>query len=156
MTRSLRLALLALAAPAALVAQQPADAPSVTLFNSGRVLIRRTLPAAIAAGTSTVSLPLGIFEPASLMVLEPGVKLGRVSFDGASTEEALLRRHIGEEFQFERYNGTALSVISAKLIALQPERWLVGSAIVFARPGQIRWEPSRVPSTPVSDLTGDE
>ena len=45
MTRSLRLALLALAAPAALVAQQPADAPSVTLFNSGRVLIRRTLPA---------------------------------------------------------------------------------------------------------------
>ena len=153
MTRSLRLALLALAAPAALVAQQPADAPSVTLFNSGRVLIRRTLPAAIAAGTSTVSLPLGIFEPASLMVLEPGVKLGRVSYDGASTEEALLRRHIGEAFQFERYNGTALSVISAKLIALQPERWLVGSAIVFARPGQIRWEPSRVPSTPVSDLT---
>lgn len=153
MTRTLRLALLALAAPAVLPAQQPTDAPSVTLFNSGRVLIRRTLPAAIAAGTSTVSLPLGIFEPTSLMLLEPGVKLGRVSFDGAATEEALLRRHVGEEFQFERYNGTASSIVLGKLVALQPERWLVGGAIVFGRPGQIRWEPSRVPATPVSELT---
>lgn len=153
MTRTLRLAMLALMAPAAVVAQQPADAPSVTLFNSGRVLVRRTLPAAIAAGTSTVSLPLGIFEPASLMLIEPGVKLGRVSFDGASTEEALLRRHIGEEFQFDRMNGTGTSVISAKLVALQPERWQVGNVIFFGRPGQIRWESSRVPATPVTDLT---
>ena len=153
MTRTLQLAMLALVAPAMVVAQQPADAPSVTLFNSGRVLIRRTLPAAIAAGTSTVSLPLGIFEPASLMLLEPGVKLGRVSFDGASTEEALLRRHVGEEFQFDRMNGTGTSVISAKLVALQPERWQVGNVIFFGRPGQIRWEASRVPTTPVTDLT---
>jgi hypothetical protein len=145
--------MLALMAPAALVAQQPADAPSVTLFNSGRVLVRRTLPAAIAAGTSTVSLPLGIFEPASVMLLEPGVKLGRVSFDGASTEEALLRRHVGEEFQFDRMNGTGISVISAKLVAVQPERWQVGNVIFFGRPGQIRWESSRVPATPVTDLT---
>ncbi|MBL0179397.1 MAG: hypothetical protein IPP98_09780 [Gemmatimonadetes bacterium] len=92
------------------------------------MLIRRTLPAAIAAGTSTVSLPLGIFEPASLMLLEPGVKLGRVSFDGASTEEALLRRHIGEEFQFERRWERHSGSLRAGLIALQPERWQVGGA----------------------------
>lgn len=153
MTRTLRLAMLALMAPAAVVAQQPADAPSVTLFNSGRVLVRRTLPAAIAAGTSTVSLPLGLFEPASLMVLESGVKLGRVSFDGASTEEALLRRHVGETFMLDQQAGAANSIISAKLLALQPERWQVGDAVVFGRPGQIRWDLARVPTTPVTDLT---
>lgn len=153
MTRTLQLAMLALVAPAMVVAQQPADASSVTLFNSGRVLIRRTLPAAIAAGTSTVSLPLGIFEPASLMLLEPGVKLGRVSFDGASTEEALLRRHVGETFMIDQQVGAAHSIISAKLLALQPERWQIGDAVVFGRPGQIRWELARVPATPVTDLT---
>lgn len=149
----LRCALLLVGVPTLLVAQQAAEPPSVTLFNSGRVLVRRTIPGTVPAGTTTLTLPLGLFDPASLMVLEPGVKLGRIAFDGASTEEALLRRHVGEEFQFERMSGTSISVFPAKLIALQPERWQVGSSILFGRPGQIRWEPSRVPTTPVTDLT---
>ncbi len=153
MTRTLRLAMLALTAPAAVIAQQPTDAPSVTLFNSGRVLVRRTLPAAIAAGTSTISLPLGLFEPASLMLLEPGVKLGLVNFDGASTEDALLRRYIGQQFQLEQYVGSTRTPISAKLLALQPERWQVGEAVLFSRPGQIRWDLARVPTTPVTDVS---
>lgn len=146
----LRCALLLLGAPIMLVAQQAAETPSVTLFNSGRVLIRRTIPGAVPAGTTTLTLPLGLFDPASLMVLEPGVKLMRIAFDGASTEEALLRRHIGEDFTFAL---PANATVRGRLLALQPERWLVNEAVVFARPGQIRWEESRVPTTPVTDLT---
>ncbi len=149
-TRLLPLALLALSVPVALVAQ---ESPSVTLFTSGRVLVRRVVPVAVPAGTTLLTLPLGIFEPASLMVLEPGVKLGRVAFDGASTEEALLRRYVGQQFQLEQFVGSTRTPISAKLLALQPERWQVGDAVLFSRPGQIRWDLARVPTTPVTDVS---
>jgi hypothetical protein len=143
------LALLALGIPAALIAQ---DAPSVTLFNSGRVLVRRVVPVTVPAGNTTLTLPLGIFEPASLMSLESGVKLGRVAFDGASSEEALLRRHVGESFDIERLVGTNTVIASYTLVALQPERWQRDGAVTFGRPGKILWDVARVPSTPLTDV----
>jgi hypothetical protein len=144
--------LLLLGAPAGLIAQQGSDAPSVTLFNSGRVLVRRTFAVPVPAGGSAMTLPLGLYEPASLLSLDPGVRLGRFSFDGASTEEALLRRHVGESFMIEVSVGAARSIVSYKLLALQPERWQIGDAVVFGRPGQIRWDLARVPTTPVTDV----
>ncbi|MDX2262863.1 MAG: hypothetical protein SFU84_14315 [Gemmatimonadales bacterium] len=152
MHRPLLATLLLLGAPAGLIAQQGSDAPSVTLFNSGRVLVRRTFAVPVPSGASTMTLPIGLFEPASLMSLEPGVRLGRFSFDGASTEEALLRRHIGEKFMIDVSNGTTRALASYTLLALQPERWQSGDAVVFGRPGQIRWDLARVPTTPVTDV----
>lgn len=152
MHRPLLATLLLLGAPAGLVAQQGSEAPSVTLFNSGRVLVRRTFAVPVPSGASTMTLPIGLFEPASLISLEPGVRLGRFTFDGASTEEALLRRHVGESFMIEVQSGASRSIVSYKLLALQPERWQVGDAVVFGRPGQIRWDLARVPTTPVTDV----
>jgi len=152
MHRPMLATLLLLGAPAGMSAQQGGDAPSVTLFNSGRVLVRRTFAVPVSAGASTMTLPIGLFEPASLMSLEPGVRLGRFSFDGASTEEALLRRHIGEKFMIDVSNGTTRALAVYTLLALQPERWQSGDAVVFGRPGQIRWDLARVPTTPVTDV----
>lgn len=152
MHRPLLATLLLLGAPAGLLAQQGGDAPSVTLFNSGRVLVRRTFAVPVAAGASAMTLPLGLFEPASLISLEPGVRLGRFTFDGASTEEALLRRHVGESFMIEVPSGASRSIVSYTLLALQPERWQLGDAVVFGRPGQIRWDLARVPTTPVTEV----
>lgn len=153
MHRPLLATLLLLGAPAGLLAQQGGEAPSVTLFNSGRVLVRRTVPVTLPSGTGTLTLPLGLFDPASLLSLEPGVRLGRVTFDGASTEEALLRRHVGEKFMIDVSNGTTRALASYTLLALQPERWQSGDAVTFGRPGQIRWDLARVPTTPVTDVT---
>lgn len=152
MHRPLLATLLLLGTPAGLIAQQGSDAPSVTLFNSGRVLVRRTFAVPVPSGASTMTLPIGLFEPASLMSLEPGVRLGRFSFDGASTEEALLRRHIGEKFMIDVSNGTTRALASYTLLALQPERWQSGDVVVFGRPGQIRWDLARVPTKPVTDV----
>lgn len=131
---------------------QAGTATSVTLFNSGRVLVRRTVPVAVPNGTSTLPLALGLFDPASLMVLEPGVRLNRIAFDGTTGEDAILRRHVGEEFTLYR-TGTTPTLLQGKLLALQPERWLVDGAVVYGRPGQIRWEPSKIPTSALSDLT---
>ena len=145
--------LLQLMLAVAVGAQSTASPPtSVTLFNSGRVLVRRTLPLAVPNGLSALSLGLGVFDPVSLTTLDPGVTVTGVRFDPSSSEEALLRRSVGRHFQFPRApNGT----VSATLIALDPERWKYDSSgkVVFGRPGQIQWPAELVPTAPTTDVT---
>lgn len=156
MTRSTVLSLACTALFAVSLAGQGASAaPSVTLFNSGRVLVRRTLPIALPAGMSTQPLALGTFAPTSLAILDAGVTLQRVAFDPAWSEDALLRRHIGEHFTMRR--GVNDSV-SATLVALDPERWRLDltsgfRGVVFGRPGQIVWAAEQVPLAPIADVT---
>lgn len=154
MTRYLSLAALVLAAP--LAAQQAA--PSVTLFSSGQALVRRTLPVRLPAGTSTQPLVLGIFDPASFAVLDRTVQVAAVRYDGATTEDALLRRNIGQVFTFPQ--GDAGGVVRARLLAVDPERWEIVDAgatrwqgVVFARPGRLMWDASLVPLAPIADVT---
>ena len=139
----------------AMAAQGTGTAPSVTLFNSGRVLVRRTLPIALPAGISTQPLALGAFAPTSLAILEAGVTLQRVAFDPAWSEDALLRRHIGERFTMRRGNSDS---VAATLVALDPERWRLDltsgfRGVVFGRPGQIVWAADQVPLAPIADVT---
>lgn len=138
-----------------LLAQGAVVTPSVTLFNSGRVLVRRTLPIALPAGVSTQPLALGAFTPTSLAILDAGVTLQRVSFDPAWSEDALLRRHIGERFTMRRGINDS---VAATLVALDPERWRLESTsgfrgVVFGRPGQIVWSTDQVPLAPIADVT---
>jgi len=154
MTRYLSLAALVLAAP--LAAQQAA--PSVTLFSDGQALVRRTLPVRVPAGTSTQPLVLGIFDPASFTVLDRTVQVAAVRYDGATTEDALLRRNIGQVFTFPQ--GDAGGVVRARLLAVDPERWEIVDAgatrwqgVVFARPGRLMWDASLVPLAPIADVT---
>ena len=129
-----------------------AQATSVTLFNSGRVLVRRTLPIAIPIGSSTQAFELGNFEPTSLTTLDAGVTVTGVRFDPSWSEDALLRRNVGRRFQFARApSGT----VTATLIALDPERWRYDSSgsVIFGRPGQIQWPAQLVPTAPATDVS---
>ncbi|MES2124131.1 MAG: hypothetical protein V4503_05525 [Gemmatimonadota bacterium] len=144
-----------LCAAAALLLATPlaAQETSVTLFSSGRVLVRRTLPISVPAGTTTLPVALGQIASGDFAVLEPGVTLERFAFDPAWNEEALLRRHVGERFMLRRGTDTPFP---AKLISMDPERWdigLDGNAVVFGRPGQVLWKESMVPAAPTADLT---
>lgn len=127
---------------------------SLTLFSSGRVLVRRTLPVSVTAGTTTLPIALGAISAADFAVLEPGVTLSSLVFDPAFSEEALLRRNIGGQFQFRR--GTE-PPITATLVSMDPERWQEGAngtgGITFGRPGQIIWPKERVPLAPTADVT---
>ncbi len=148
MTLRNSLFLAALVVPQAAIAQDPT---SITLFNSGRTLVRQTLPLALPAGTSVHPLSLGLFDPTSFAVLDAGVQVGRIAFDPGWSEEAILRRNIGRTFSFVR-NHTDSTTITAKLVALDPERWETPRGIVFQRPGTILWPAELVPLAPVSDV----
>ncbi|MEO5826329.1 MAG: hypothetical protein ABIR59_10610 [Gemmatimonadales bacterium] len=150
-----RLALLTLAVAVVPNAAPAQDNPSVTLFSSGRTIVRRTLPVSVPNGTSTHALPLGIFDASSLSLLDPGVSLVRIGFDPAWSEDALLRRSIGRSFAF-RGQGDKPG-FTATLIGMDPERWeldnVQGKGVVFGRPGQILWPRDLIPAGPVADVT---
>ena len=148
MTRSSLFALAALSAAAPATAQSPA---SVTLFNTGRVLVRRTLPVQLPAGQSTQPITLGLFSPESFSALDPGVSVTRITFDPATSEDALLRRNVGQSFTFEVSNGQRI----ASLLAVDPERWQWDGAggVIFGRPGRIIWPKEMVPLAPTTNVS---
>ncbi|MGH7583067.1 MAG: DUF4139 domain-containing protein [Gemmatimonadales bacterium] len=124
--------------------------PSVTLFNSGRVLVRRTVPLGISAGASTYALSFGGFDLASLTPLDPGVTLLRVSADQAWSEDALLRRNVGTSFDLAAGDRPPRR---ATLLGVDPERWeFADGGVVFGRPGQIIWPRALVPATRVTEV----
>ena len=67
---------------------------SLTIYNDGRVLVRRELPAKLPKGSSTQRLGLGALDPASVFSLDPDVTLLRLSYDGATDEASVLRRSV--------------------------------------------------------------
>src|SRR6476661_4147164 len=70
------LLLLASALPPSLEAQT-----SLTIYNDGRVLVRRTIPVAVPKGASTQRVALGALDPATLFSLDSSVTIGgRVVF----------------------------------------------------------------------------
>ncbi len=126
---------------------------SVTLFRGGRTLVRQMLSLNLPVGTSTHTLPFGAFDPATFTVLEPGVQVSRLTYDPATSEEALLRRAIGQRFTWHttsvpRGTGTAV------LIGLDPERWLLEpeDRIVFGRPGVLQWPTELVPAQVAAEV----
>ncbi len=110
-----------------------AQAPtSLTLYNDGRVLVRRTLPIDLPKGDSEQRLTLGVLDPASVFPLEDGVNFTGTSYDAAIDEPSVLRRALGRRLKFRYGNDT----LSAELVGVDPERYrLKDGSITFARPG---------------------
>ncbi len=75
--RALALAGLALAPVARLGAQET----SLTIYNDGRVLVRRTLVTPVPRGTSEQRLALGVLDPATLFALDSGVTITAAAYD---------------------------------------------------------------------------
>src|SRR6478735_8191170 len=88
------LALLSICSVSVLSAQQAAT--PLTLYQDGRVLVRRAFPIKVPNGPSTQRVALGPVDPSSLFSLDSSV-----AFNGAVTAAALdaegaLRRAVGK------------------------------------------------------------
>ncbi len=137
LTGSLRGAAIAMAItyPLTLLPAYPLTAQtSLTIYNDGRVLVRRTLPMAVPKGTSTQRLVLGALDPATLFSLDSTVNIERVSYDGAVDEASVLRRSVGKRLVFRLSDPR--DTLSALVLGVDPLRLqLPDGRISFTAPG---------------------
>ncbi|HSC58353.1 MAG TPA: hypothetical protein VLC11_02225 [Gemmatimonadales bacterium] len=94
---------------------------SATIYNDGRVLVRRTVSATVPRGTSVQHLPLGQLDPGSLFSLDDGVSIQGIRYDGGTDDASLLRRAVGRTLVFR--SGTMLKdTMSATVVSVAPFR----------------------------------
>ena len=127
------LAVLALGGASVLPAQT-----GLTIYNDGRVLVRRTLPLAIGSGVSNHRLSLGLLDPSSLFALDSGVAVVGSSYDQSVDEVNTMRRAVGQTLKFltGRERSGVPDTISATVLGVNPERFrLAGGQVIFNRPG---------------------
>jgi hypothetical protein len=149
--------LLALASPLPRFAASPLNAQtSLTIYNDGRVLMRRTLSVAVPRGSSVQRLTLGALDPATVFSLDSSVTLMGVSYDGAVDEGSALRRSVGKRLVFRLPPGPTGSVdtISALVLGVDPLRLqLPDGRISFTQPGIPLYPPDVVVAEPTANLS---
>ncbi len=125
---------LTLAVPGGLAGQST----SLTLFQDGRVLARRTIVADIPAGTSRHQLALGALDPGSLFSLDATVRLIGTTYDAALDESNTMRRMVGRSVLFSRgyYRPENPDTVRATVLRVAPEQFrMPNGTITFQRPG---------------------
>ncbi len=128
---------------------------SLTIYNDGRVLMRRTLPVAVPRGSSVQRLTLGALDPATVFSLDSSITLMGVSYDGAVDEGRALRRSVGKRLVFRLPPGPAGSrdTISALVLGVDPLRLqLPDGRISFTQPGIPLYPPDVVVAEPTANL----
>jgi hypothetical protein len=119
----------ALAVPQVLAGQT-----SLTVYNDGRILVRRELPIKVAKGVSIQRLGLGALDPASVFSLDPDVTITRLSYDGATDEASVLRRSVGKRVVFRIPEST--DTVSALVLGVDPIRLqMPDGRVTFTPPG---------------------
>jgi len=129
---------------------------SLTIYNDGRVLVRRTLPLSLPKGASSQRLTLGALDPATLFSLDSSITVIGVSYDGAVDEASALRRSVGKRLVFRLPPGPSgtRDTISALVLGVDPLRLqLPDSRISFTPPGAPLYPPEVVVAEPTANLS---
>jgi hypothetical protein len=122
---------------------------SVTIYNDGRVLVRRDVPVAVPKGSSSHKVSLGPLDPASLFPLDSGVAITRVSYDGATDEGSALRRSVGRRVVFRLPESK--DTLSAVVLGVDPLRLqLPDGRITFQPPGAAMYPAEVVVADPTA------
>jgi hypothetical protein len=145
-TRVAGLLLLLGAAPAALGAQT-----SLTIYNDGRVLVRRAVSATVPKGASTQRVALGPLDPASLFSLDSTVTIDGLAYDGAVDEGSVLRRSVGRRVVFRLPESK--DTLSALVLGVDPLRLrLPDGSVTFSPPGAAIYPGDVVVADPTAAL----
>lgn len=146
---------LALAATLALAPSLSAQT-GLTIYNDGRVLVRRTLPIALGAGLGIHRVSLGVLDPASLFPLDSGVVITGSNYDESVDEQNAMRRAVGQTLKFwtGRTGNPSSDTVTATVVGVNPERFrLADGRIVFTRPGMPLYPAELVLVDPTLALT---
>lgn len=132
--RNLMSGLLIVAAVVAAAADAAAQT-SLTIYNDGRILARRTLPVTVPQGTSQHRLALGQLEPGTVFALDQAITVLGSQFDAAVDDANTMRRAVGRRILFR--HPTSGDTIRVTVLGVDPERFqFPDGSVAFARPGQ--------------------
>ena len=109
--RSLAILALGLMGPLTAYCSPLAAQSSLTIYNDGRVLVRRTLPLEIPKGNSSQWAALGLLDPSTLFSLDSTVVIAGSSYDPASDYAGTLRRAIGRKLLFRYGKDTVAATV---------------------------------------------
>ena len=124
---------------------------SVTIYNDGRVLVRREVPVALPQGSSSHQVSLGPLDPASLFPLDSGVAITRVRYDGATDEGSALRRSVGRRIVFRLPESK--DTLSAVVLGVDPLRLqLPDGRVTFQPPGAAMYPAEVVVADPTAAM----
>lgn len=124
---------------------------SLTIYNDGRVLVRRTVPLQVPKGASTQHAVLGPLDPASVFSLDPEVTIFGLRYDGAVDEASVLRRSVGRRVVFVLPESK--DTISALVLGVDPLRLqLADGTVAFTQPGAARYPGDVVVADPTLSL----
>jgi len=124
---------------------------SITIYNDGRVLVRREMPVAVPKGASTHKIALGSLDPASLFPLDSGVAIARLTYDGATDEGSVLRRSVGRRVVFRLPESK--DTLSALVLGVDPLRLqLPDGRVTFQPPGAALYPADVVVTDPTASL----
>ncbi|MFN2316383.1 MAG: DUF4139 domain-containing protein, partial [Gemmatimonadales bacterium] len=108
---------------------------SLTIYNDGRILARRTLPVTVPQGTSQHRLALGTLEPGTVFTLDQAITILGSQFDAAVDDQNTMRRAVGRRILFR--HPTSGDTTRVTVLGVDPERFqFPDGSVGFARPGQ--------------------
>lgn len=143
---------IAAAAVLALTAASPLRAQmSLTIYNDGRVLVRRDLSTPVPKGSSSQRVALGGLDPATIFSLDSGVTIDGLRYDGAVDELSALRRSVGKRLVYRLPESK--DTLSALVLGVDPLRLqLPDGRVTFSPPGAALYPADVVVADPTATL----
>lgn len=135
-----------------------AQETSVTIYQDGRVVVRRTIPMAVPRGVTTLAVDLGApnVDPGTLVALGDGMELRGATQSAATGLEAALRRAVGHDLDFMVQRGdSSPRFVRATLLSLDPQTVRLDERVLYGFPGMPAFPDSLVSLSPRMDLTVD-
>jgi hypothetical protein len=124
---------------------------SITIYNDGRVLVRRDLEVTVPKGASSHRVALGPLDPGSIFPLDSGIAITRLTYDGATDEGSVLRRSVGRRVVFRLPESK--DTLSALVLGVDPLRLqLPDGRVTFQPPGAALYPADVVVADPAAGL----
>jgi len=135
-----------------------AQETSLTIYQDGRVVVRRTVATPVPRGVTTLPVDLGArnVDPGTLVALDDGVEIRGATLSAASGLEAALRRAVGQDLDFMVLRSdSSPRFVRGTLLSLDPQTVRVDGRVLYALPGTPAFPDSLVSLAPRVDLTLD-
>jgi hypothetical protein len=133
-----------------------AQETSLTIYQDGRVMVRRVLPVPVPRGVTTLPVDLGArtVDPGTVVALDEGAQIRGATASAATGPEAALRRAVGREIEWMLVGAdSALHFVRGTLLSLDPPALRVEGRVIYNLPGTPAFPESLVSLAPRVDLT---